>query len=64
MFSLKKSKKIYFSPRTSVCEMDLESSCLLTGSEMLTPIQADELDNKAAAGEDGLGRGTSSYIEI
>lgn len=63
MFSLKKTKEIYHSPRTRVSEVDLEG--LVCNSVVTTNIQADELFNKAEAGEDGLGRGSAaSYIEI
>lgn len=66
MFSLKKTKEIYHSPLAIVSEVDLEGNCLMTDSkDLLLNIQADEIFNKAEAGEDGLGRGTnSSYIEI
>ncbi len=64
MFSLKKTKEVYLSPITKVSDVDLEWNCLQTGSEVLLNIQADELENKSLPGEDGLGRGTDTYLEI
>ena len=64
MFSLKKTKKVYLSPTTKVTDVDLEWNCLLTGSDVLLNIQADELENKNLPGEDGLGRGTATYLEF
>ena len=65
MFSFKKTKEIYHSPRIRVSEVDLESNCLLSGSEPLLNIQADLFDMKGASSSDAtLGRGTDpTYLE-
>lgn len=64
MFSLKKTKEVYLSPQLIISDVDLEWNCLQTGSEVLLNIQADQLENKNLPGEDGLGRGTDTYLEI
>ena len=64
MFSLKKTKEVYLSPQLNISDVDLEWNCLLTGSDVLLNIQADELENKNLPGEDGLGRGTATYLEF
>ena len=64
MFSFKKTKEIYHSPRAKVSEVDLESNCLLSASEPLLNLQVDQLDGKGASSSDEtLGRGTATYLE-
>ncbi len=63
MFSLKKTRKVYQSPRALVCEVDLECNYLLAGSEVYATIMADEFEFIGGGGEDDLGRGTATYLE-
>lgn len=64
MFSFKKTKEIYHSPRTVVGEVDLEWNCLLSASEPVLNIQADQFDGYGAdSSDETFGRGSSTYLE-
>ena len=63
MFTLKKTKRVYDSPRTIVAEMDLEG--LVCQSNRVF-IQADELQNMNMTRDDVAhdGVGTEHYFEF
>lgn len=60
MFTLKKTRRVYISPHTTVVEVDFESALLVPGSQTLN-VQWDELKNVNK--EDGEGAGTPLYFE-
>jgi hypothetical protein len=61
MFTLKKTKKVYDSPRTKVAEVDLEG---LVCASFMTNSQVDELKNINAESATASDPGGSLYFEF